>query len=116
MSSWTHIYALLKIEQIYNFEEDDKQFKCFREKIIELIHKGPLITGLEGNADIIPIKFSRTVYLGSEDDVNCVYIAIIGNLRDRTLNRTNAEFCAFVDYLKNTKYFEVEELCCSIGE
>lgn len=122
MSDWTHIHAIIKIEQIYCFDSDDKQFKKFREKINKRLSKAPLITGSEVNADIIPIKFSKTVYCGNDDtdeNVNCVYVAIIGDLRDRTVKQTKNEYKKFVKYFSepdvfSDDVFSVEELTCNI--
>lgn len=117
MSNWTHIYAITKIEQLYCFDSDDNQFKNFREKINELLSKAPLITGSERNADVIPIKFSKTVYCGNDDtdeNVNCVHVAIIGDLRDRMIEQTISEYKKFVKYFEEFDVFSVEELVYQI--
>lgn len=117
MSDWTHIHAIIKIEQIYCFDSDDKKFKNFREKINELLSQAPLITGSEVNADIIPIKFSKIVYCGNDDTdeyVNCVYVAIIGNLRDRTVKQTKNEYKKFIKHFSEPDEFSVEELVYQI--
>lgn len=122
MSNWTHIHAIIKIEQIYCFDSGDKQFKKFREKITERLSKAPLITGSERNADIIPIKFSKTIYCGNDDNdenVNCVHVAIIGDLRDRTVKQTKNEYKKFVKYFSDVDVFSddvfsVEELVYQI--
>lgn len=119
MSNWSHIYAIIKIEQLYCFDFDNKQFKNFREKIKWLLSEAPSIIGADENADVIPIKFSKTVYCGNDDtneNVNCVYIAIIGNLRDRTVKQTTNEYKKFVKYFDEFDGFIAEELTCNICE
>ena len=117
MSNWTHIHAIIKIEQLYCFDSGDNQFKNFREKINELLSKAPLITGSERNADVIPIKFSKTVYCGNDDideNVNCVHVAIIGGLRDRMIEQTTSEYRKFIEYFDKLDGFYVEELVYQI--
>ena len=119
MSNWTHIHAIIKIEQLYCFDSNDKQFKNFREKIKELLSQAPLITGAECNADVIPIKFSKTVYCGNDDideNVNCVHVAIIGGLRDRMIEQTVNEYKNFVKYFDELDGFCVEELVYQIQD
>ena len=117
MSNWTHIYAIVKIEQIFSFSKE--LITDFRENVINLLENAPNITGSEGNASVDIIKFTKTVWnydkQDDENNVNCVYLAIIGDLRDREINQTTKEYNDFVNYFSCDEEFSVEVLTIDIN-
>ena len=114
MSRWAHISAVIRIDIKDNFAQEFYDDVIQQEKldsfVQELASRMPKITGSKGNASVFVNKLpghsiSRVYWSGIPYDYSeyqtWYCLTIIGDLRDRTPQKTRREFNAALRFLKD---------------
>lgn len=102
MSFWTYPRVILNV---YTYEEIPK--KHFKKVVKDMLSKAPVITGSEGNAEIVPFHFVEGTCMWVNRRMYSIFdrfqIVISGNLRDRYHENTLKEVNAFIKFIRDYK-------------
>ena len=110
MSYWTHISGVLKIQTAYEYKfYDDKDRLKLVENLKVILDNNP-VTGSECDmwyyinyppcSEATEFSGGKSIELGVY-----VYVTIIGNLRDRVISETKAEFMSLVEALEKENFY-----------
>ena len=104
MSLWTHVVGAINVNMYTQSNEQTLNHAR------HMITNAPKVTGSEGDMQVyvsLLNGYNHHIF-GDGADVNWqtgVIISLVGDLRDRTIEKTNQELKAFLDYIKDNQCF-----------
>ena len=104
MSLWTHITGAIYVN-MYS-QSNEQTLNHARH----MLANAPKVTGSEGDMQTYVNILSGYNHVDFDNDTKRkwqtgVIISLVGDLRDRTIEQTNQELKAFLDYIKDNQCF-----------
>lgn len=104
MSLWTHVVGAIHA----NFYAESTEEAW--DNALLILKDAPKVTGSEGDMQtfVHPLDgYNNSEYNNGEDRQwqTCMVVSLVGDLRDRTIEQTNQELKAFLDYVKDSPCF-----------
>lgn len=104
MSLWTHVTGAIYVNM---YTQSNEQTLNHARHMLD---NAPKVTGSEGDMQTYVNLLSGYSYVEFDNGVKRkwqtgVVISLVGDLRDRTIEKTNQELEAFLDYIKDNQCF-----------
>lgn len=102
MSLWTHVTGAIYVNM---YTQSNEQTLNHARHMLD---NAPKVTGSEGDMQTYVNLLSGYSYVEFDNGVKRkwqtgVIISLVGDLRDRTIEKTNQELKVFLDYIKDNK-------------
>lgn len=104
MSLWTHVTGAIYVNM---YSQSNEQTLNYAR---HMLNNAPKVTGSEGDMQIYVNLLSGYNHSEFDNGTNRrwqtgVIISLVGDLRDRTIEKTNQELKAFLNYIKDNQCF-----------
>lgn len=104
MSLWTHVTGAIYVNMYAQSNEQTLNHAR------HMLANAPKVTGSEGDMQTFVNLLSGYNYVEFDNGIKRkwqtgVIISLVGDLRDRTIEATNQELKAFLDYIKDNQCF-----------
>lgn len=104
MSLWTHVIGVINVNMYTQSDEQTLNHARY------MVAHAPKVTGSEGDMQTYVNILNGYNYVEFENGTKRkwqtgVIISLVGDLRDRTIDKTKQELETFLDYIKDNKCF-----------